>query len=68
MQKCMCLLQRLGDDAARGFGAWDAAGAKWFGFPTFWVNRLGVPPEELPPGPDATGRTLSELAAFVEGW
>jgi 2-haloacid dehalogenase len=47
------------------FGGWDAAGAKWFGFPTFWVNRLGLPQEELAPGPDATGPTLSELAQFV---
>lgn len=44
---------------------WDAAGAKWFGFPTFWLNRLGVVAEALPPGPDATGPSLAELAAFV---
>lgn len=54
--------------AFSAFGAWDAAGAKWFGFPTFWVNRLGAAPEELPPGPDATGATLWELAAFVDAW
>ena len=47
------------------FGGWDAAGAKWFGFPTFWVNRLGVTEEALPPAPDATGATLAQLAAFV---
>jgi 2-haloacid dehalogenase len=29
------------------FGGWDAAGAKAFGFPTFWVNRMGSPLEEL---------------------
>jgi 2-haloacid dehalogenase len=51
--------------AFAAFGGWDAAGAKWFGYPTFWVNRLGVPSEELPPGPDAVGPTLSELAAWV---
>ncbi len=33
--------------AFSAFGAWDAAGAAWFGFPTFWVNRLSVPDEEL---------------------
>jgi 2-haloacid dehalogenase len=63
--------ERLGLERSQivfsAFGAWDAAGAKWFGFPTFWVNRLGVAPEELPPGPDATGPTFAELAAFVEG-
>jgi FMN phosphatase YigB (HAD superfamily) len=28
------------------FAGWDAAGAKLFGFPTFWVNRQKLPPEE----------------------
>jgi 2-haloacid dehalogenase len=23
------------------------AGARWFGYPTFWVNRLNAPMEEL---------------------
>ena len=34
---------------------WDAAGAKWFGYTTFWVNRLNLPVEELglPPMPAA---------------
>ncbi|MET0792754.1 MAG: haloacid dehalogenase type II [Polyangiaceae bacterium] len=52
--------------AFSAFGGWDAAGARWFGFPTFWVNRLGVPQEVLGPGPDATGPTLTELAQFVD--
>jgi 2-haloacid dehalogenase len=54
--------------AFAAFGGWDAAGAKWFGFPTFWVNRLGVPSEELAPPPDGTGATLAELAAFISTW
>jgi 2-haloacid dehalogenase len=54
--------------AFSAFGGWDAAGARWYGFPTFWVNRLGVPEEVLPPGPHATGPTLTELAAWVEAW
>jgi len=29
------------------FGGWDAAGAKAFGDPTFWVNRFNQPFEEL---------------------
>jgi 2-haloacid dehalogenase len=53
--------------AFAAFGGWDAVGAKWFGFPTFWVNRLGVPPETLVE-PDGTGPTLAELGAFVESW
>lgn len=47
------------------FGGWDAAGAKAFGYPTFWVNRLGLPVEELGNPPDAIGATLTELATFV---
>lgn len=47
------------------FAGWDTAGAKWFGYPTFWNNRLGLPPEELGVRPDATGRDLSDLAKFV---
>jgi 2-haloacid dehalogenase len=54
--------------AFAAFGGWDAAGARWFGYPTFWVNRLGVPPEELDPPYDATGPTLAELGTFVAGW
>jgi 2-haloacid dehalogenase len=51
--------------AFAAFGGWDAAGAKWFGYPSFWVNRLGLPAEELPPGPDAVGSTLTEVASWV---
>jgi 2-haloacid dehalogenase len=53
--------------AFAAFGGWDAAGAKWFGFPTFWVNRLGVPQEQLV-APDGTGPTLTELREFVAKW
>jgi 2-haloacid dehalogenase len=54
--------------AFAAFGGWDAAGAKWFGYPTFWVNRLGVAPEALDPPPDGTGPTLAELSKFVVSW
>lgn len=47
------------------FGGWDAAGAKWFGLPTVWINRLGVTAEELSAPPDATGPDLSTLSNFV---
>ncbi len=49
------------------FGGWDVAGAKAFGFPTFWVNRQQVPPEELGVSADGTGTTLNELLKFLEG-
>jgi 2-haloacid dehalogenase len=47
------------------FAGWDAAGAKWFGYPTFWVNRLNLPIEELGIAPDATGGNLADLVNFV---
>ncbi|MFO0550064.1 MAG: haloacid dehalogenase type II [Polyangiaceae bacterium] len=28
--------------AFAAFGGWDAAGARWFGYPTFWVHRGGA--------------------------
>ncbi|HET7540574.1 MAG TPA: haloacid dehalogenase type II [Polyangiaceae bacterium] len=33
--------------AFAAFGGWDAVGGSWFGYPTFWVNRLGTSSEEL---------------------
>jgi 2-haloacid dehalogenase len=47
------------------FAGWDVAGAKWFGYPTFWVNRLNSPSEELGVSADAAGRDLMDLARFV---
>ena len=47
------------------FAGWDAAGAKAFGYPTFWVDRMGFPPEELGASPDATGANLNDLLDFV---
>jgi 2-haloacid dehalogenase len=47
------------------FGGWDAAGAKAFGLETFWVNRLGVPRENLGVAPDAEGQTLDDLGRYL---
>jgi 2-haloacid dehalogenase len=47
------------------FAGWDAAGAKSFGYPTFWVNRQNQPAEELGVTPDAGGTTLDDLVSFV---
>ncbi len=47
------------------FAGWDAAGAKSFGYPTFWVNRQNQPGDELGVTPDAIGRNLDDLVAFV---
>jgi 2-haloacid dehalogenase len=51
--------------AFAAFGGWDAAGAKAFGFDTFWVNRLGVPAEKLGAQPDARSGALTDLAQYV---
>jgi 2-haloacid dehalogenase len=48
------------------FAGWDAAGAKSFGYPTFWVNRLNLPVEELGVAPDAMGGNLSDLVTFIK--
>jgi 2-haloacid dehalogenase len=53
--------------AFAAFAGWDAAGAKWFGYPTFWVNRLNLPVEELDATPDGIGAGLGDLAKFVLG-
>ena len=47
------------------FAGWDAAGAKTFGYSTFWVNRLNQPAEELGEVPDAVGTTLDDLVRYV---
>lgn len=41
------------------FAPWDAAGAKWFGYKTAWINRSGAPPEELNVVPDIITHGLS---------
>jgi 2-haloacid dehalogenase len=51
--------------AFAAFAGWDAAGAKWFGYPTFWVNRLNLPVEELGVAPDGMGSGLGDLVKFV---
>jgi 2-haloacid dehalogenase len=43
---------------------WDVAGATWFGFTTFWVNRSAQPMEELT-APHAEGRSLHDLVEFA---
>ncbi len=47
------------------FAGWDAAGAKSFGYPTYWVNRLNQPLERLDANPDETSNSLAGLLHFV---
>jgi 2-haloacid dehalogenase len=48
-------------------GGWDAVGGAWFGFPTFWINRTGIPREELGAPPYRTLTSLSPLPALLAG-
>jgi 2-haloacid dehalogenase len=62
-------VDRLGVPAkAIGFvssNGWDAAGAKAFGFRTFWVNRAGAPVDPLGVAPDHLIGSLADLPALV---
>jgi 2-haloacid dehalogenase len=53
-----------GEIAFAAFGGWDAAGATWFGMPTFWVNRLGVASDHLV-SPAASGPDLGHLVDWL---
>ncbi len=44
---------------------WDAAGAKSFGFTTFWINRAAAPVEALGVTPDRMLKSLAELPALL---
>jgi 2-haloacid dehalogenase len=54
-----------GEIVFAAFGGWDAAGAKRFGYPTFWCNRFNLPIEELGVVADRVGSSTIKLAAFV---
>jgi 2-haloacid dehalogenase len=45
---------------------WDAAGARHFGYQTFWVNRQHQPAEELGATDVANGATLSDLVIHLK--
>jgi 2-haloacid dehalogenase len=58
-------VDRLGLPASSiGFvtaNGWDAAGAKTFGFTTYWINRGGTPIERHGPAPDQVIFALSDV-------
>jgi 2-haloacid dehalogenase len=43
---------------------WDAIGATWFGYTTLWVNRAGLPLEQLDTTPTRTGHSLRDVLGF----
>lgn len=46
---------------------WDVAGATWFGYRAFWVNRTNAIEERLGVTCEASGHSLAEVEAFVTG-
>jgi 2-haloacid dehalogenase len=50
------------------YAGWDAVGAKWFGYPTFWVNRSKATAEDLGVAPDGEGEDLDDLTSFVSSF
>jgi 2-haloacid dehalogenase len=57
---------KVNEIAFCAFGGWDAVGAKSFGYPTYWADRLSLPTEELDILPDAIGANLADLENFVK--
>jgi len=53
---------RIGFVSSNG---WDAAGARAFGFTTFWINRAALPVERHAAPPDRVIRTLAELPVVL---
>lgn len=45
--------------------SWDASGASWFGYQSFWVNRMALPQEDLRASFVWTGPDLTSFAEFV---
>lgn len=43
---------------------WDAIGAKWYGYVSFWVNRGGLPLDRVGVRPDGIGRSLDDAVNF----
>ncbi len=43
---------------------WDAIGATWFGFTTLWINRFGLPLDELGAEPTRSGTRLTDVFDF----
>ena len=48
------------------FAGWDAAGAKSFGYPTYWLNRQKLPAERLGAAADGVGESLRQFLEFLK--
>jgi len=47
--------------------AWDATGAGWFGFPTAWINRAGIPFESMGQRPAYVAKSLEDIEHILDG-
>ena len=54
-----------GEIAFVSSNCWDAIGATWFGYRTFWVNRGSAPMDRLDVFPEGTGSSLGDLPQFL---
>lgn len=45
--------------------SWDALGATWYGFKSFWVNRQSLPFETLGPRPTHSGSSLKDILPLL---
>ncbi len=43
---------------------WDVLGATWYGYVTLWINRQGLPREQLDPPPVRIGASLRDVLGF----
>lgn len=46
------------------FAGWDVAGAKWFGYPVYWLNRSGAKPEGFGDRENHSGPGMSGVLAY----
>jgi 2-haloacid dehalogenase len=49
------------------FAGWDAIGAKSFGYPSYWANRMMAPPEQLGAIPDYVSANLQDVVPYISG-
>jgi 2-haloacid dehalogenase len=63
VKKMGCDAESIGFVSSNFF---DVAGAKVFGFRTYWVNRSNIPGEELGVTPDAILKSLGDLIELVK--
>ncbi len=58
---CGCTASKI---AFVSSNSWDALAATWYGYRTLWVNRQGLPFEELGTQPTRTGSSLHDVLDF----